>query len=305
MKFRNAFIGLIAAATALLAPAGLSAETPVSAESTGSSAVAARPALWKVSDADTTIYLFGTIHLLPKGVEWYDGKIASAFEQSHELVTEIPEVPQGEMVAMMVKHGALPEGQNLRDMMTLDERTRYEAAMKGIGLPEGAFDRYKPWFAAMALATAPLQKAGYSIDNGIENQLNTRNKALGRPRGGLETLDFQLGIFDRLGADAQKAYLFDVIDSIPTIPQEIGKMVDAWSKGDARGLADLLNAATNDPALYKALLTDRNRNWATWIDDRLDQPGVVFVAVGAGHLGGKESVQELLHKQGVKAVRVQ
>lgn len=267
--------------------------------------IMAKPALWKVSDADTTIYLFGTIHLLPKGIEWFDGPVATAFGQSQELITEIPEIAEGESISMMLKHGTLPAGQTLRGMMSDAERAKYDAAMTGMGLPPAAFDRYKPWFAAVALATLPLHKAGYSMENGIDNQLDKRNKELGRPRSGLETLDYQLGIFDSFSPEVQKTYLFSVIDALPTIPEEIQKMVDAWTRGDVDQLAVLLNSETDDPALYEALLTKRNRNWAGWIDNRLDQPGVVFIAVGAGHLGGKDSVQAFLAKDGIKAVRVQ
>lgn len=306
IKTRLHFLAPLAVACALLGPSALSGQTanpdaPVAA----AAPIHARPALWKVSDQDTTIYLFGTIHLLPKGIEWYDGKLVQAFEGSQELVTEIPEVPDGESMTAMLKYGSLPAGQSLRDGMTAVERSKYEAAMTGLGLPLGVFDRYKPWFAGVALAVLPLQKAGYSLDSGVENQLSIRNKALGRPRSGLETLDFQLGVFDGLSPEVQKTYLFDVIEALPEIPQEIDKMVQSWSKGDAAALAELLNAETDDPALYDALLVKRNRNWAVWIDQRLDRPGVVFIAVGAGHLGGKDSVQELLAKQGVKAVRVQ
>lgn len=265
----------------------------------------ARPALWKVADKDTTIYLFGTVHILPKGVEWYDGKLANAFESAQELVTEVPDVPQSEMVGVTMRLAALPAGQTLRAMMTEAEKGRYEATLAELGLPSAALDGYKPWFAAVTLSMLPLMKAGYSIDQGVEAQLDARNKALGRQRLGLETLEYQLGIFDSFDPAVQKTYLFDVIDQIPAIPQDIGKMIAAWSKGDATGLATLLNDAMTDPVLYAALLSNRNRNWAGWIDNRLDKPGVVFIAVGAGHLGGKDSVQELLAKEGIKSVRVQ
>lgn len=295
------------AALALLGPASLAQQshpTPQKVELV-SEPTLATPALWKVSDADTTIYLFGTIHLLPEGIEWYNGPVASAFEQSQQLVTEIPEVNEGETVSLMLKHGTLPQGQSLRGLMTPEEKTKYEAAMTGLGIPPAAFDRYKPWFAAMALAILPLQRQGYALENGIEAQLDKRNKALGRPRIGLETLDFQLGIFNGFSADVQKAYLFGVIDALPSMKQEIDKMVSSWSKGDAEALALTLNAESDDPALYEALLTGRNRNWAAWIDQRLDQPGTVFIAVGAGHLGGKGSVQDFLDGRGIKTVRVQ
>lgn len=308
MRIKALALGSAAALLALLGPATLAQDTapapqPVAATPT---VKIGKPALWKVSDKDTTIYLFGTIHLLPEGIDWYHGKLATAFESSQELVTELPDVPPGEAAALSLKFGTLPAGQSLRAGMNPDQLAKYEGAMKSLGLPPGAFDRFKPWFAAVALATLPLQKAGYSMENGIETQLDKRNKALGRPRSGLETLEFQLGIFDNLPEAAQRKYLFDVIDAIPTIPQDIGKMVDAWAKGDAAGLAALMNAeADDDAALYEAILSNRNKNWANWIDDRMDRPGVVFIAVGAGHLGGKDSVQALLRKHKIKAVRVQ
>lgn len=295
------------AALALLGPATLAQQGPPSPPEVApvSTTVVAKPALWKIADEDTTIYLFGTIHLLPGGIEWYDGPLASAFEQSKELVTEIPETSDGQTMNLMLKYGMLPAGQTLRAQMSPDERTRYEGAMTGLSLPPGAFDRYKPWFAAVSLAVLPLQKAGYSMENGIEKQLDKRNTALGRPRSGLETLEFQLGIFDGLSPEVQKTYLFSVIDALPTIITDIDKMVQAWAKGDVDALAATLNDETDDPALYEVLLVQRNKNWAVWIDNRMDQPGAVFIAVGAGHLGGKDSVQALLAKGGMKVTRVQ
>lgn len=295
------------AALALLGPATQAQQSQPTPQSVVAVPVPtiAKPALWKIADKDTTIYLFGTIHLLPAGIEWYDGPLATAFEQSKELVTEIPETSDGQTMSLMLKYGMLPTGQTLRAQMSPEERTRYEGAMTGLGLPPGAFDRYKPWFAAVALAVLPLQKAGYSMENGIEKQLDKRNSALGRPRTGLETLEFQLGIFDGLTPEAQKTYLFSVIDALPTITTDIDKMVQAWAKGDVDALAATLNDETDDPALYEVLLVQRNKNWAKWIDNRMDQPGAVFIAVGAGHLGGKDSVQTLLAKGGIKVTRVQ
>jgi uncharacterized protein len=256
-----------------------------------------RPALWKLADHDTTIYLFGTIHLLPDGINWYAGPIAEAFEGSDLLVTEIPETPDGESAALLMKHGVLPAGQSLRATMT--------PALAQQGLPAAAFDRYKPWFAAVVLATLPLQREGFNLTHGVENQLDTRNKARGKGRQGLETLEYQLTIFNRFPPAVQRRYLFEVIGALPTIREDVGKMVTAWANGDDAALAALLNAEEEDPAMYQALLTDRNKAWAVWIAKRMEQPGTVFIAVGAGHLGGKDSVQDVLAKAGHKTARVQ
>lgn len=265
----------------------------------------ARPALWKVADEDTTIYLFGTIHLLPKGIAWYDGAVATAFGQSGELVTEIPETDDATGQAVLMKRGVLPPGQNLRAGMTRRERAKYDAALRGFGLPVTAFDRFRPWYAAVVLATLPLQRDGYDLANGVEAELARRNTALGRPRTGLETLDYQLALFEGFAPKVQKQYLFEVIAALPTLQADVQDMVAAWSAGDAAKLAALMNAEEDDPAMIAALLTDRNRLWARWIDTRLDQPGTVFMAVGAGHLGGKGSVQEQLAAAGIAVTRVQ
>lgn len=296
--------------TLILAPLALFAlAPPLMAQEVAapvqSNAVPAQPALWKVADHDTTIFLFGTIHLLPEGIAWYAGPVAEAFEEAGELVTEIPEASDGETAGLLIKHGTLLASQSLRAGMTSAERGKYEATLAQLGLPAAAFDRYKPWFAAVVLATLPLQRSGFSTGQGVENQLDARNKQLKRGRTGLETLEFQLSIFDGFSNEVQKRYLFEVIDALPTINQDVARMVDAWAKGDAGGLAALLNAQEDDPAMYEALLTRRNRSWAQWIAKRMEQPGTVFVAVGAGHLGGRDSVQDELAKAGLTAARVQ
>lgn len=283
-----------------LALALLLAPVPLAAQP-----VPATPALWKVADADTTIYLFGTIHLLPKGVEWFSPQLAQAVDSSAELVTEIPEIDPNQTTVSVIKYGMLPPGQSLRALMTKREKVKFAAAMKRLGLPVETFDRFRPWYAAVVMATLPLQRQGYDLQNGVEAQLGERTKARGMARSGLETLDYQLGLFGAFDARVQKRYLFEVIDSLPTLDKQVQEMVGAWSKGDAPALAAMLNAEQDDPAMLKVLLLDRNKAWAQWIKARMDRPGTVFVAVGAGHLGGKGSVQDELGKAGISSARVQ
>jgi len=308
MKLTRRLAALFAAVTglafALPAPAQQRLPTPQPVEAAAATEEA-RPALWKVADEDTTIYLFGTIHLLPKGIEWYDGEVARAFEASGELVTEIPELEDSSASSAVLKYGMLPAGQSLRGLMSARERAKFEAAMRANGLPPAAFDRFKPWYAAVVLTTVPLQRKGYDIEHGVENELSERNKAAGRPRSGLETLDYQLGLFNTFSLKVQKKYLIDVIDALPGLDKDVTEMVGAWKKGDAGHLATLLNAEQDDPAMAQVLLINRNKVWAEWIRTRLNRPGVVFMAVGAGHLGGKGSVQDQLGKAGIAASRVQ
>ena len=120
-----------------------------------------------------------------------------------------------------------------------------------------------------------------------------------------ETVEQQLGFFDSLPMQSQLTMLDESIEGFAMMEEMFGQMVTEWVEGDSDGLATILNDAMTDPVLYDTLLTQRNANWAGWIDDRLDQPGTVFIAVGAGHLAGENSVQDFLEGRGLTAVRVE
>lgn len=289
----------------LLAGPALAQEAAAATAAAGSAAAAVKPALWKVSDEDTTIYLFGTIHALPPGVTWLGGPVEAALASSDQLVTEIPDTPAAEMQAAVLSNAVLPASESLRPLLPEDTRKAYEATMAGLGLPIDAFDRFEPWYAAIALSTLPLAKEGYSAANGVEETVAEAAKRLGKPRMGLETAAYQLAMFDGLPRDVQVRYLAEVIKGLPTINEDLGAIVREWSAGNAQKLAELLNADEDDPRMVAALLTGRNRMWADWIRARMKRPGTVFMAVGAGHLAGKDSVQDLLQKAGIAASRVQ
>jgi uncharacterized protein YbaP (TraB family) len=264
-----------------------------------------KPALWKVSKGGTTIWLFGTIHALPAGIDWFGGPVREAFDGSQELVTEITDTDPLEMQRLVLAHAALPQGQSLRGMLSPAVKTAYEKQLTDLKLPLQAFDGYEPWYAAIALSTLPLMRTGYDAQYGVEQVLDTRAKQLGRPHSALETAAYQIGLFDSLPIEAQKSYFAEVVEQLPTMTDQLGQMVAAWRRGDADGLARLMNAEEDDPALLEMLLIQRNKNWAGWVKQRLAKPGTVFVAVGAGHLAGPGSLQEQLAAQGIVTQRVQ
>ena len=300
-RFHRLLRAAIAPCLLLLAPACSSAAEPLAA--TPAAAGEARPALWKVSDEDTTIWLFGTIHILPPGIEWYSGTIAQALESSDTLVTEIVEPSDPEVQARIALVALSDPARNLRDQLPAKSRAQYEAALTSLGLPASAFDANDPWYAAVALSTLPLMKQGFGVMNGAETLLVAR--AQGKQHIGLETAEAQLGLFDSLPQQTQVSYLTEVLESLPKLQDEIAGMVRAWKTGEADELAKLMNEDESDPQLMKVLLVDRNKTWAKWIAERLKQPGSVFVAVGAGHLAGKDSVQAQLAAARIKADRVQ
>lgn len=300
-----------ASALALALPACTSpAAAPQSAATVAAAAPAPAPAhlgpaLWKVADEDTTIYLFGTVHALPKDVEWYRGPIAEAIAAAQVLVTEIPpgELTKPAVQQAFLAKAQLPAGQSLRDLLTTEQRATFEAAVTKFGLPVGAFDRVEPWFAAMTLSALPLLKGGYSMEAGVESAIE--NRAGSKARAALETVDGQLRLFDEMPMAVQTAYLISVAEQLDKVVPSMNGMVAAWARGDAERLAVLMNEQIDDPALADRLLYARNREWAKWVAKRLDEPGTVFVAVGAGHLAGANSVQDYLAKSGTAVVRVQ
>lgn len=288
---------LLAALIALALPAC----APVDARPANAAEAYHGPAIWKVADKDTTIYLFGTVHALPKDAQWFTGPVERAYKSSDELVTEIPMDAQGDANAIAAR-ALLPKGQSLRDMMAPAERMKFEEALVGLGLPVEAMDRFEPWYAAMTLSLLPVMQAGYDPQTGAETRLSA--EGADKRKAALETVQQQIDLFDGLPQGAQLAFLKDTVNTVSTAKATLDAMVAEWMKGDADGLAKLLNNELGDPVLYKRLLTDRNANWAQWIDQRLKQPGTVFIAVGAGHLAGQQSVQEQLRKRGIKARRI-
>jgi len=267
-------------------------------------AAAPGPALWKVADEDTTIYLFGTIHALPKDVDWYAPHIAQALETSDELVTEVDLSHADIMPDLVAEKAALPEGQNLRDMLDGEQRKAFEHAMISLGLPVQAFDRFEPWYAAMTFSLIPLLNAGYDTEHGVETVLS-QHFGPDKSRDHLETAEFQIDLFDSLPMDTQITYLAEVVRTVPDLKHELDAMVRQWLDGNAQGLARLMKAQETDPLIYRRLITDRNAKWAAWVGKRLEKPGTVFIAVGAGHLAGRESLQEQLRKRGIRSARVQ
>ena len=295
---------LLAGACASLALALSSACAAQEATSTDTMPAGAQPgpALWEITDEDTTIYLFGTVHVLPKDIDWLDGRIEAAFDSSDELVTEVGLDDMAGMQQVIGEKAMLEGEQSLRDLMTDENRQEYEAALGNFGIPPQTLDRMEPWMAAMTLSVLPLQAAGYSPESGVELALNGR--ASDKGRASLETIEQQIDLFDKLPMDAQLIYLDETVEAIPETAGTVQMMIAEWLKGDAVSLAEMMNEEMQDPALYQRLLTDRNANWAEWIDQRMASPGTVFLAVGAGHLAGKGSVQEMLETRGFEVKRV-
>jgi uncharacterized protein YbaP (TraB family) len=265
----------------------------------------ADPALWMVKDADTTVFLFGTIHVLKPGLTWFDEAVRAAFDKSDQVVLELVMPDPAAMQKLVMAKGMTASGPSLTEQLPPARRAAYVKALTDLNLPANAFDRMRPWFAATSLSILPLGRLGYDASAGPEQIITAAAKEAGKPVAGLETAEQQIGWFDGLSEPAQLQFLTSTVDELPTLEKTMGSMVADWARGNPDALAREMNDSLKDsPEVAKTLLVDRNKRWSGWIAERMKQPGTVFIAVGAGHLAGPDSVQAQLAKAGVKATRV-
>jgi uncharacterized protein YbaP (TraB family) len=302
-------------ATALaFAPATASAQTapPASAPPAAAPAASAAqaplpdadPAMWVVRDDDTTIYLFGTFHLLDAR-PWFNDEVKTAFDASNELVLEarLPETPAA-MQPLIIQYALDADGPPLSQRLTAEQYAALNNIIAGVGAPAGAFDLLEPWFVSLTLpGLVAQQQLGLRAELGPEMMLSAAARERGMAIGELEGIEFQFRMFDGTPEEQQLAQLREALDHVDQIDDALVPMLAAWSTGNVDDLIAIMSRST-DAALFRMLFTDRNVTWAGWIQERLARPGTVFLAVGAGHLAGSDSVQSVLQARGIASARV-
>lgn len=231
----------------------------------------ATPALWEVSDADTTIYLFGTFHALSPDIRWFDGKVASAFDRSEALVLETV-VPS-----------------NPADIAAAGRRA---AGGKATTFAKGT----------IAAVRQGVQQ-GLRVDQGADAFLKRHAEARGKPVSGLEGFEEQLVTLANIPAAPPASAVAAPQPSAPTVTMT--DLLQSWKRGDDLAFASMLaNFEAKSPVAYRMLIADRNAKWEQRIEAMLSRPGRTFVAVGAGHLSGRHSVIALLQARGLKVRRI-
>ena len=283
--------------------AGLFVGTPAAARE-----AQARPALWEVSDADTKIYLFGTIHLLPENYKWRTPKFDQALNNSQQLVVEtiVDEANPTKLMTVLASTGFSNGLPPIIERVSPDKRKALEEAIAKSGLPMAAFNRMETWTAAFTIMGQQFKHLGLKGAEGVEAVLRGKFASDGKPIGELESNAEQIGYFDRLPEHAQRALLESALETPENSRKEFSGMLKAWAEGDLKAVARTFDhGLAASPELYSSLLQQRNENWSKWIAGRMAQPGSVMVAVGAGHLAGKSSVIGMLEKQGYRVRRLQ
>jgi uncharacterized protein YbaP (TraB family) len=245
------------------------------------SIIRATPAMWEIHDADTTIYLFGTFHTLDDRTVWFGDKVRDAFDHSGQLMLETV-VPTDMNAARAAAREQVTETSTKTGKRTL-----------------------KPFIASTQTVAKEGRSMGLSVDNGADAVLRRVAEANGKPVGGLEAFEDQIKTLSNIPAPPPAAAAAAPVTPVPAVTVTLNDLLNAWTTGNTGAFSMMLAGfEAKSPVAYRMLIADRNARWGQWIANRLDQPGTVFVAVGTGHLTGKDSVQHWLAARGITATRV-
>lgn len=272
-----------------------------------SSAALAAPALWKIQDADSTIYLFGSIHVLKPDVAWRSPAIDRALKTSGDLTLEIVGADDPAVMQPLVLKYGLDPNAPLSGKIDAAAFRKASAMAQAGGVPPQLLNAMRPWLAAVQLSLIPVIKAGYDPKSGVEQILAAEVKADGKPTSAFETPEQQIRFFADLPAKTEAQFLNATLDDANEGVSKIDKMVAAWAAGDTAALETEFVSEMRGryPELYELLIVKRNEDWAGQLKTKLAGKGVSFVAVGSGHLVGPDSVQAQLAKLGIKTDRVE
>lgn len=268
------------------------------------------PAMYVARDADSTLYIFGTMHARRDGSQWGGPEAVRALADASEVWTEIDmsHEPSPDEATEILRSARLPEGRSFSDFLTRDQDTQVRAALARNNMSLASYAPYRPWYVAIMLQLAPLQQGGYQGAAGADRQITAQTEQRGVTRRFFETAEQQMGMFSALSMPVQIDLLMEsVSDASPEGVAELSLMERAWEDGDVRALQRYVIDETREqyPELYDVLFVRRNRAWVDVLVDEVDNhAGVDFVAVGAGHLLGPDGLVEMLRARGVSVERV-
>lgn len=266
------------------------------------------PMLYAVRDADSTMYLYGTVHVRPRGSDWGNTRVRAAIDESQEVWTELlmnPEV-DAQTQQLALRLGAAEPGRPLSSWLTTEENASLNAVTTRLGLPSGALEGVKPWLAALTLTVMPLVQAGYDPASGVDRSIDAYSDNAGKTMRALETAEQQLTFFADLSPEVQREMLREAIEESESLTTMIGEMSSAWERGDDRALEQSVISDTREeyPELYQMLFVDRNNAWMTELTREMEGSGVDFVAVGAGHVIGRDGLVAQFRARGYRVERV-
>jgi uncharacterized protein YbaP (TraB family) len=259
------------------------------------------PPIWRIADADSEIWLFGTVHVLPGDLSWRSAEFDTAFEAADELITEADVSNGAATAALAARYGLLPPDETLSEQLAPQTRTQLARVLTSLNAPPAEIERMRPWLAGLRLAYLFAVSRGQDSDAGVEAVLIPEARARGKRLAYLETPEQQIRTLADMSDADQIRFLQSTLDDIETRGDMLEETQRAWADGDVAQLQRLLDeqmrSAGDGP--YQALIVRRNQNWAAAIQRKLQGSGRSFYAVGAAHLIGADSVVAMLRAEGV------
>lgn len=268
------------------------------------------PLLWRVSDADNSLYLLGSFHLLRPGDYPLHPATDAAFADAERLVFELPpaEMDDPSLGQRLAAAGRRADGRRLQDELPAPTWSRLEQSAARLGLPVEALQGMEPWFASLVLSLTEMQQAGLDASLGLDRHFLRRAAEAGKPGEGLETGDDQIALFDGMDPALQRQALEDALEDVDGFQEEIERLHALWRQGDAEGLFAGSAAEMREkyPSLYRRVNADRNRAWLPRLKSLLDDEASddALVVVGAMHLLGEDGVVALLRAEGYTVERL-
>lgn len=268
------------------------------------------PAMWAVSDADSTIYLFGTFHILPATMRWTTPAFDAAMKATPTTMTEVDTTSaaaQAEMARLVQELGLNPPGVTLSSTLGAARAARFAKVVGKYDGSMAAFEPLRPWLAMISLSVLIMQKEGFNAESGAEATILSRAGAQGDKVAHLETGEYQIRALASLDENEILADFDASLDQYEAFDDYTKRILKAWRTGDIAAIETemLTPMRMTAPGAYKILLVDRNRNWLAEIETMMKGADDVFIAVGAGHLIGDEGVVDMLTEKGYAVTRVQ
>lgn len=262
--------------------------------------------MWVIKDADSTIYLLGSIHVMKPDTPWLTPAIQARFDSAQEVWFEIPDLDNKAAAGPVAqKYMFDPQGDMTSDLTPV-ELARIDDLLKPMGLNAAALKTMRKWAVGLIITMQEINRLGYATDTGVDVTLMKQARDGGKAVHGFETMESQMqALVPETEADELTA-LRAMVKDIDTMPQDLGDLFNAWKAGDTEALTRLMidRMQTEDPKGYRRLIVERNTAWEPQIEQILAGKGTAFITVGAGHLVGPDSVIAMLKAHGITAERL-
>lgn len=269
---------------------------------------ASGPALFVARDADSTLYIYGTIHLRKSGAPWGSAAVDAALASAEEIWTEIEISPESDARTqqLAMQAGLAPAGRPLSSWLSAEENERLRATALRLGLQGQALEPMQPWLASLTLSVLPMMRAGYDPNAGVDRSVDSFGDTHGKTMRHFETPEEQIGFFANMSPELQRQMLLEAIDEVERGAASLDELSAGWEAGDLRAIERLAvdEFKGEYPAVYEVMLVNRNRAWAEILTHEMEGSGIDFVAVGAAHLVGEDGLVALLRARGVRVERV-